>query len=84
VAPSSLFSFYPFPFRGEAPVEKNWCVRDADSTAPPAIKAVRAADARLRGASFNNNDRDNLVSSNRNTNDDRNNNSGFRVVGAVG
>jgi hypothetical protein len=38
----------------------------------------------LRGASFNNNDRDNLASSNRNTNDDRNNNIGFRVVVSVG
>ncbi|MDI1337964.1 MAG: hypothetical protein PSU94_17420 [Lacunisphaera sp.] len=38
----------------------------------------------LRGASFNNNERDNLASSNRNTNDNRNNNIGFRVVCAVG
>ena len=40
----------------------------------------------LRGASFNNNDPDNLLSSNRNNNtpDNRNNNIGFRVVAAVG
>ena len=40
----------------------------------------------LRGASFNNNDPDNLLSSNRNNNDadNRNDNIGFRCVVAVG
>jgi ribosomal protein L34 len=40
----------------------------------------------LRGGSWNNNDRDNLLSSYRNNNDpdNRNNNNGFRVVVAVG
>jgi len=40
----------------------------------------------LRGGSWNNNDRGNLLSSNRNHNtpDNRNNNNGFRVVVVVG
>jgi formylglycine-generating enzyme required for sulfatase activity len=40
----------------------------------------------LRGASWNNNERGNLLSSNRNRNTptNRNNNNGFRVVAVVG
>jgi len=50
---------------------------------PRPVKASRRPTG-LRGASFNNNDRDNLASSNRNTNENRNNNNGFRVVCVVG